>query len=202
MTELIIHRVNTVESLNLVPQNFGVEVDIRSNGGELIVHHDPFSNGVSFDEWLNFYRHGTLILNVKEEGLEPFLIEKMREKSIRNYFFLDQSFPFLLKFSEKSGGRSAVRFSEYEHHNTALSLAKKVSWVWIDCFQEFSLDASSYKSLVNAGFRFCIVSPELQGRNPESEIPRFASEFKKLKFKPDAICTKVPLIWGAVVEIP
>ena len=43
-------------------------MDIRSEGARLIIHHDPFVAGESFDEWINAYQHGTLILNVKEEG--------------------------------------------------------------------------------------------------------------------------------------
>ena len=66
----IIHRVNTIQALKKVPKNFGVEVDIRSIGKSLIMHHDPFKEGDSFIDLLNFFNHGTLILNVKEEGLE------------------------------------------------------------------------------------------------------------------------------------
>ena len=41
----IIHRVNTVKGLSKVPKDFGVEVDIRSEGKRLIMHHDPFEEG-------------------------------------------------------------------------------------------------------------------------------------------------------------
>ena len=86
----IIHRVNTVEALTKVPKNFGVEVDIRTEGNRLIMHHDPFKEGESFIDWLNYFNHGTLILNVKEEGLEKALLELMASKDIENFFFLDQ----------------------------------------------------------------------------------------------------------------
>ena len=62
----ILHRVNTIERLRDCDQSYGVEVDIRSQGDALVIHHDPFVAGVSFEEWLAYYRHGTLILNVKE----------------------------------------------------------------------------------------------------------------------------------------
>ena len=81
----IIHRVNTVKGLSKVPKDFGVEVDIRSEGKRLIMHHDPFEEGESFTDWLNYFNHGTLILNVKEEGLEKVLIDLMESKKIRNY---------------------------------------------------------------------------------------------------------------------
>ena len=44
----ILHRVNTIALLEKTPSNFGVEVDIRSYGGNLIIHHDPFKQGELF----------------------------------------------------------------------------------------------------------------------------------------------------------
>ena len=41
----ILHRVNTIALLEKTPSNLGVEVDIRSNGENLILHHDPFKQG-------------------------------------------------------------------------------------------------------------------------------------------------------------
>ncbi|MEI9851610.1 MAG: hypothetical protein WDN24_13070 [Sphingomonas sp.] len=40
----------------------------------LIVHHDPFADAIDFEAWIAHYAHGTLILNVKEEGLEDRLL--------------------------------------------------------------------------------------------------------------------------------
>jgi hypothetical protein len=91
--KLISHRRNKITELLATDSKYGVEVDIRSEGARLIIHHDPCVPGESFDEWLKSYRHGTLILNVKEEGLESRLISLMQSKGIDDYFFLDQSFP-------------------------------------------------------------------------------------------------------------
>ena len=54
----------------------------RSNERKLITHHDPFLNGECFEKWLTAFNHGTLILNVKEEGLESRLIELMNKNCI------------------------------------------------------------------------------------------------------------------------
>ena len=110
--ELIYHRRNTLEDLKSTNTNFGVEVDIRTNGDEIIIHHDPMYEGPSFKEWIKFYKHGTLIVNVKEEGLESYIIEILEKEKISNYFFLDQSFPFLIKYAKKGERRCAVRVSE------------------------------------------------------------------------------------------
>ena len=135
----ILHRINTIELLEKTPHNLGVEVDIRSNGENLIIHHDPFKAGEYFKEWLKLYNHGTLILNVKEEGLEDELIAIMSTYQIEDFFFLDQSFPFLLKTIKTGETRCALRVSEYEDINTVLNLMGKVQWVWVDCFTTFPL---------------------------------------------------------------
>ena len=67
--KIIAHRINKSEQLKALPNEYGAEVDIRSKGNQLIIHHDPFSDGEDFEEWINHYKHDTLILNVKEEVL-------------------------------------------------------------------------------------------------------------------------------------
>ncbi len=194
MTEFIQHRVNTIEVLKATPEEYGVEVDIRSNGADLIIHHDPFVDGVLFDEWINHFNHGTLILNVKK-GSGAGLINKMAEIGCENYFFLDQSFPFMIKYSEAAAGRSAVRYSEFESLQTAVSLSGKVSWVWVDCFSDLPLTRADVEVLRQNKFKTCLVSPELQGMNADEMVPEFATRLTELKFSPEAICTKVPNIW-------
>ncbi len=193
--KLIAHRRNTLELLSSTPVNYGIEVDIRSQGHRLVIHHDPFAEGEDFETWADAYRHGTLILNVKEEGLEARLIEAMRQRGIEDFFFLDQSFPFLVKWSQMGERRCAVRVSEYETIDTALQLAGSVDWVWVDCFSRFPLDLDSAQLLVDAGFRLCIVSPELQGRDAEIEIPALQRLMVERGVAPDAVCTKRPDLW-------
>lgn len=196
---IIYHRRNTVTELKTTNPKYGIEVDIRSEGDRLIIHHDPFAAGESFDEWINTYRHETLILNVKEEGLEPHLIALMKKKGITNYFFLDQSFPFLVKYSQVGEHRCAVRVSEFESIETALTLTGKVEWVWVDYFTRFPLSGRDAKRLKDAGFKLCLVSPELQGYDADVEIPEMASLLKERNITADAVCTKRPDLWEKVV---
>lgn len=193
--KLISHRRNTRQELNSTDGKYGIEVDIRSCGNELIIHHDPCVRGESFDEWIADYRHGTLILNVKEEGLEARLIALMKDKGIEDYFFLDQSFPFLIKWSKAGERRCAVRVSEFESIETAMTLAGKVDWVWVDCFTKFPLSHDDARRLQDAGFRLCLVSPELQGRNAETEIPLLAKLLAERNIVAEAVCTKRPDLW-------
>lgn len=196
--KIIRHRINTIAELQGLSPIYGAEVDIRSKGERLIIHHDPFSGGEDFRDWIAAYRHGTLILNVKEEGLESRLIELMRLHGIEDYFFLDQSFPFLIKWAKLGERRCAVRVSEYESIETALTLAGKVDWVWVDCFTQFPLGIEDASRLKQSGFKLCLVSPELQGRDPASEIPSMSAILAELQITVDAVCTKRPDIWEAL----
>jgi hypothetical protein len=192
----ILHRVNTRDELIKCPHDLGVEVDIRSNGDKLIMHHDPFVEGECFEEWLEAFDHGTLILNVKEEGLEERLIIIMNSYDIDNFFFLDQSFPFLVKTSRIGETRSAVRVSEFEGIDTAMALAGKVEWVWVDCFTRFPLTTESAHMLKREGaFKLCFVSPELQGRMDREGVVGFRNNIEALGIKGDAVCTKYPDLW-------
>lgn len=193
---LIAHRRNTIDQLVSTPTMYGVEVDIRSQGRKLIVHHDPFvEDAPDFEEWLTKFCHGTLILNVKEEGLEDRLLALMAERGIEDFFFLDQSFPFLIRTANRGEHRCAVRVSEFETVETALSLAGKVGWVWVDCFTRFPLDRHDAQRLRAAGMRLCLVSPELQGRTKAIEISALRTLLTNEGIAADAVCTKVPELW-------
>lgn len=193
--KLIAHRRNTVAELMATPVHYGVEVDIRSLGDRLIIHHDPFREGEDFEVWMGAYRHGTLILNVKEEGLEGRLLDIMRDRRVEDFFFLDQSFPFLVKWARNGEPRCAVRVSEFELVETALTLAGMVEWAWIDCFTRFPLTSESAERLRQAGFKLCLVSPELQGRPAEAEITQLRRTLASLQITADAVCTKRPDLW-------
>ena len=63
----IVHRVNTPQALDATPKEFGVEMDLHAFGDHLIVHHDAFQAGVTFEQWLDAFDHALVILNIKEE---------------------------------------------------------------------------------------------------------------------------------------
>jgi len=191
-TEFIAHRVNTVEELKRLPSKYGVELDLRDRGERLILQHEPFQDGEDFEEYLKHYGHGTMILNVKSERVEHRAIELIRRYRIGKYFFLDSSFPMIYLLSGNSEDNIALRFSEYEGLDTILAMRGKVKWVWIDCFTKLPIDENNYRILKDAGFKLCLVSPELLGRAEDISVyKRYLSE-KKIVL--DAICTKYPYI--------
>lgn len=192
--ELIAHRRNTVAELLATPRHYGIEMDVRSWGERLVIHHDAFVEGEDFEAWLAHYAHGTLILNVKEEGLETRLLALMAAHGITRFFFLDQSFPFLIRTARSGERRCAVRVSEFESIDTALTLAGQIDWVWVDCFTRFPLTAADAARLTGAGFKLCLVSPELQGRDAETGIA--AMKAQVTGFDIAAVCTKRPDLWA------
>lgn len=194
---IISHRRNTIEELTSTPTRYGVEVDIRSTNDELIIHHDAFSEGVSFSDWLDAFAHRLLIANVKEEGLEARLLKEFQARGITDYFLLDQSFPFLLKWCGDFEGKSAIRVSEYESIDTVVKVKGLVSWVWVDCFSTFPLTDEEARFLKDIGFKLCLVAPELQGRNSVDDRSAFIESIFSSGVAYDAVCTKHPDEWTA-----
>lgn len=192
---IIKHRINSIKLLLETPSKFGIEIDIRSYKNKIILNHEPYLNGEKIDNFLKSYNHQFLILNVKEEGLEKRLIELMKSFKIKNYFFLDQSFPFLIKTAKSGENRCAVRFSEYESINTVLSLSNIVKWVWVDFFTKLPLDYEKYLKLKESRFNICLVSPELQGHD-KKQILTLQKELIKNKVYINAVCTKYPDLWN------
>tara|TARA_B100000886_G_scaffold307078_1_gene239893 strand:+ start:47171 stop:47767 length:597 start_codon:yes stop_codon:yes gene_type:complete len=196
--EIIQHRRNKIDLLISTPNNFGVEIDIRTYKNRLIIHHDPCCEGIDFEEWLKFYNNGTLILNVKEEGLEKMLLNILEKNNIEKFFFLDQSFPFLIKTSKQGEKRCAVRFSEYESLETVLNLKGLIDWVWVDFFNKFPLDNESFIKLKDHQFKICLVSPELQGFG-ENKLIALKRTLRNQKINVDAVCTKYPYLWKDLI---
>jgi hypothetical protein len=185
------HRINKTTELAATSKEFGVELDLRSNGKDLILHHDPFEIGDLFEIYLQDYSHSGIILNTKEEGLESRLIDIMKKHSIGDYFFLDLSLPFLIKTINKGCKKVAVRYSEYEPIEYVKKFEGLAEWVWVDCFKKNILSEKDLEYL-KQHFKICLVSPELQS-HPIEWIEEFKFAYKN--FDIDAVCTKVPNLW-------
>ncbi|MBT5953772.1 hypothetical protein HOG98_03530 [bacterium] len=188
----ISHRINTLKDLQTVPNKYGVELDIRSQGDTLVLHHDPFCEGEPFEAYLQKYSNGLMILNTKEEGLEERILELMKKYAIKDYFFLDLSLPFLVKQCRKGMKKSAVRFSEYEPLEFVMSFKGLVDWVWVDCFTDMPLTTENY-AVLKRHFKLCLVSPELQGFGVD-KIDEFKARLAHMPV--DAVCTKRPDLWS------
>lgn len=188
---MVRHRINTLKDLETIPAHQGIEIDLRSQGNDIILQHDPFKNGEQFEDLLAQYRHSLLILNTKEDGLEDRTLSLLEKHKISAYFFLDLSLPATVKLARRKIRNFAVRFSEYEPLEACLAFQDMAEWVWIDCFNQLPLDSKNY-AILKKHFKLCLVSPELQNR-PQEEIISFKQS--TAKFELDAVCTKYPELW-------
>jgi len=192
---IIRHRVNTIDELRNTSSEYGVEIDVRTDCKELILSHDPLMNGCKFKDWLKYYSHKFIILNVKEEGLEPNILNALSQYGIDKFFFLDQTFPILLRTAMAGERRCAVRISEYESIETVIAMSGYIDWVWVDVFNKLPIGKDEWKKLKSLGLKLCIVSPELVGRTGKMHINKLQIELKEKKIKLDAVCTKNPNLW-------
>lgn len=196
--KIIVHRVNTIAQLRQMPAYLGVEIDLRSKGSEIILQHDPFCDGERLEAWLGYYNHDTIILNVKEEGLEKTITNLLLQRNIKNYFFLDVSFPFMVWLSNEGMREFSVRLSEFESLETVLNMKDRVRYVWVDCFTKSPLNYDIYKRLKAADFQICIASLELQNHDV-NEIEAHAKALWNQGVYFDAVCTKKPQLWQDLI---
>ena len=204
--EIINHRINSLKQLSELREEDGAEIDIRYHENELILHHDPFAHhlneNLSLDIFLeNWVYKGILILNLKTEGIEEECLRLINKHNVKRWFFLDMSMPFFVKYSELafksdleglSFSNLAVRFSEKEPLEYALSFNNKAEWIWVDCFKTLVLNNKSYEKIKALNFKICLVSPELQN-HPLEKIDEFKVLLKGMEI--DAVCTKYPDRW-------
>lgn len=194
------HRVNSVAKMAEVSVENGVEIDVRTYQGHLVLAHDPFDCGENFETWLKCYRHKILVINVKEEGLEKAIEAAIAQASPKiDYLFLDQSFPSIA--GRLSGGftDSMVRVSDYESIQTLENLPCPPAWVWVDTFNKGGLRKIDLNYL-HRNYKMMVVSPELQGREFQEEAVSMLSQFSDLGFLPDAICTKRSDDWKRLIR--
>ena len=104
----------------------GVEIDIRIFNGEIVLQHDPFKSGENFQNWIKKYNLNLLIINVKEEGLEEHIKDIMEKEKVNNYFILDETIPFIIKYCSLGYSKFALRVSRWEHINSALEIIQNL----------------------------------------------------------------------------
>lgn len=186
------HRVNTVTDLEGVPEDMGIEFDLRSSGDEVLVTHDPFTSGPTIEEFFPRIGRRPCIFNVKCEGIEARVASLAADHGIQDWFMLDLSVPAAVKLWRAGERRIAVRYSEMEPVEGVLAWKGRASWVWVDCFDRFPTDEPAWSRVAEA-FRVCLVSPELQGHGDE----KWDALVRSLEGRRyDAVCTKTPARWS------
>ena len=185
---IISHRINTLEQLMTLAPNEAIEFDVRDSNGNCIVEHDAFQIGLDFEVFLKAAGNRFLLVNIKSEGIEKRVLELLEHYKFQDFFLLDCSFPKIIELSNMKERHVAVRFSEYESIETVMTLQGKINWVWVDCFTKFILTKEIEKRLHSAGFKICLVSPDLQKRSEEVEM--YANKCYQESIYIDAVCCK------------
>jgi hypothetical protein len=188
--EIIIHRVNKIKDLKKISHNFGVEIDIRANGSNLILNHEPFNTGDKLKDYLENYKHKTLVLNLKEAGIEKEVLRLVKKYSIKSYFLLDVEMPYMYAATKNGQKNIAVRYSEYENIFLAKYFVKKLNWIWIDTATKLPLNKNNIKIL--SKFKSCLVCPERWGR--ACDIIKYKKKLAKLKYFPTAVMTSLKCV--------
>lgn len=192
----VIHRVNSLNQLNHINDDFGVEIDIHAYGDRIVVCHDALVDGIDLELWMSSCSSKFIIFNIKEEGIEEIVYDMAIQHKVNKFFLLDLSFPALIKMSRIGKSCLAVRVSEYESPRSALLLERQVEWVWLDCFCGFPLTVEEARMLNASSLKICLVSPELHGRkNFRDEIKKFQAIIRTQGLRMDAVCTKFPELW-------
>ena len=186
--EIVIHRVNKVQSLKEIPKKYGCEIDIRAQGSKLILHHDPY--GDFLDDYLDTYQHGLLVLNIKEAGIESDVLKAVRSSGINRHFLLDVEFPYIYRASRAGERAIAIRYSEDEPIELVNHYASLVDWVWIDTNTMLPLNPDIVHQL--KGMNTCLVCPERWGR--PDDILEYRLKMKALDFMPTAVMTHIDLV--------
>lgn len=186
--EIIIHRVNKIKELKLLPSEMGCEIDIRTNGSEIILNHDPFQNGEKLSDYLDEYnKRGTLVLNIKETGIEDVVLKEVRRREIKSYFLLDVEFPYLFKATENGERNIAVRFSEKEPINNLNLFMNKLDWVWIDTITKLPVNKQNVDKINK--LKSCLVCPSRWGKY--ENIPLIKTKINDLGLNLKSVITSI-----------
>ena len=183
--EIIIHRINTIKKLKKIPKIFGAEIDLRVYKSKIILNHEPFKSGDTLDNFLKHYKHGTLILNIKEDGIEDKVIKKVKKAKIKSYFLLDVEMPYMYSATNVGIRDIAVRFSEYEDISLTKHFNNKLKWVWIDTATKLPINKKNIQIL--SKLKSVLVCPERWGRAKDIEV--YKKKLKRLNFTPTAVMT-------------
>lgn len=185
---IVAHRINKISALKTLPIQYGVEIDLRAQGKDLILNHEPFEGGDLLEEYLSHCDSSRLVVfNIKEAGIEAKVHELAAKYEIKNYFLLDVEFPYIYRAARQGERRIAMRYSEDEAIETVLNYKDKVDWVWIDTNTKLPLDEKTVKQL--SGFKTCLVCPERWGR--PGDIASYKQKIEILGLKLDAVMTAV-----------
>lgn len=144
---------------------FGIEVDLRDLGGELVISHDiPMDGVMRSSRFIELYLanpvSSPIALNIKSDGLHVLVEEFIGQANFKNVFVFDMAVPDMRDYLRRKIP-VYTRLSEYEQ---APVLLNESSGVWLDGFRADWYGAEIFNTLLSLNKFIGIVSPELHGR--------------------------------------
>ncbi len=168
---------NSIEAIAAAfNQGWGIETDVRSIDGKLLLSHDPIDRRVAtpWEQMVTCWNATPslpLFLNIKEDGLLELLKPYLDGWRDRTVVCFDMSVPELVRYSRAlPSAQLATRISEWED----APLRAYCDWIWCDGFESGPELERLYPA---KGLAF--VSPELHGRPANgfrAKLERFAEK--------------------------
>jgi len=190
--DIIVHRINKIKLLKNLDIKYGVEIDVRDSGRTLVIQHDPFKKGLQLHEFLSSYRQkGLLLIDIKSEGIEYQILKILKKFKIKNFFFLNSTYPIIINLINKK--KNFIRVSDFESFENVYKFKGKIKWVWLEIYKKINLTRKQILYLKNNRIKVCVVSPELHGGNAY-DISRIQTIIKNNKIQIDAVCVKQKFI--------
>ena len=146
---------------------FGTETDVRDLNGQLVISHDPPTEGaMALDAFLKLHagRPLPLALNIKSDGLATQLKAAAAAAGLQNYFVFDMSVPDMRHYKNE-GVPFYTRLSECEPDPVFLDDA---AGVWLDSFESTWFNLDTLRGLLARPLTVCVVSSELHKRDHQA----------------------------------
>lgn len=188
-----INEQNTLTAfINAWQHGYGIETDLRDLNGKIVISHDiPNLDDKLLDiddlfiAYKNLGQNTVLALNIKSDGLQKILKQKIDYYQINNYFVFDMSIPDAIQYS-KLNFKMFTRKSEYETEPVLYDFSQGL---WLDEFENHWIDNKFLDTLIAANKLVCLVSPELHKRDYMNEW----KDYKKNNYLNNImICTDYP----------
>ncbi len=176
-------------------EGYGIETDVRDMNGTVVISHEPPGHaGMTLDALLELYitskARSCLALNVKADGLQDLIRDRLRDFGIANYFLFDMSVPDLLRYFD-NGLKVYTRRSEYEF---ASLLDEKAAGIWLDAFIKPFVNPTLLDHCLCDGRSVALVSPELHGKTHAEAWEQWRKVIRKHagRFVSVSLCTDIP----------
>ena len=158
----IAHRINHISDISLVPLDVGLEFDVHSYLGELVITHDPMNKGELLENFLRHTEGRFCAINIKQEGIEESAISlALKYLGANNFYLFDVTMPQIVRLGRHHRDHLAIRVSQIEKPDVKY-LSSYASHVWLDTFDgTYWPSNDEIKSLLTLNYSITFVSPEL-----------------------------------------